>query len=1145
MERKTTQRPARRQAQLLYSFFFVLCAWSPSFAQVIYGSVVGRVADKSGAIVAGATVTLTSLETADKRRRTTDSQGDYQFVDLPPGSYQIEIEKTGFAHLTRTSVDVTVGSVVHIDAALVVGNASETIEVHEPTPLLETQELAAGRVIQGKQVRDTPLNGRNVMNLVALVPGTVPQGGTQGSPAGNQTTFGDFTNIQGFGNYQIGGGLAGQNAFLFDGSPMNVVFSNTTTLVPTQDAVQEFRVITSVPGPEFGALSGGVVSFASKSGSNDFHGSAYEYLRNTVFDANSFFNNATGVSRSKLVQNQFGVTIGGPIKKNRTFFFFNYERFSRRNGIPFEGRIPTPAELNGDFTKDPPIYDPQTGRQFDCNGVLNVICPNRIDPTANVMANVLHYWPLPNANLPGINYSVNAAAGADTNQYNARIDHLIGDRQRVFARYTYWHIDSLPTQFLFGNTTGGPQYQSGNQVTDHQIVAGDVYTFTPNTVGDFRFSYFHTHTPATPVNNNVDLSQFGPFWAGISPSLTHQQFPAPLIIDTITSPYGSMNLTDEGIGNNYVLSASITRIAGRHTLKFGADIRYGTFRFGQTLTAPGLFIFAGIFTGGPLSPPGSGATPIADFVIGDITPVPSVSAFQTDVASQEGQYYEGYFVSDSFHASPKLTINLGLRWENPGSFTEANNRNTVLLPQLQNPLVLVHSRQYPSRSDLEGHYRLFAPRVGFAYQFSDNTVVRGAYGVNFLPQGVAVVGPWRSPINFTTTSVPFGGTLSNPLLGGPLLQPIGRNENALASFLGQDVESRIPNQPFPYVQQWNINVQQTFGKGTLFEIAYAGSRGEHMPLGLPGAEIGDLGANLNQLSPRYYSLGDALFQPLANGQLRGQSLRPFPQYQNVEADSDFSGDTYYNSLQATFEKRLFSNGTILANYTWSKLISNTEGFFTSLESNTVGSIQDYTNLRAERSLGTFDVPHRFVLSYILDLPLGRDKSFFSNVTGVADKIASGWSVSGITTFASGFPLAITTVAPNDLSTFFGAGTIRPNVVPGCNKSAAGSIVHAVTNGTSVVNAACFVAPESFSLGNEPRVDPTLRAEGINSWDWSVSKRTRLSERVGLDLRAEFFNLFNRVQFGPPNTAFGGPTFGKITSQANNPRQVQFALRASF
>jgi hypothetical protein len=342
-----------------------------------------------------------------------------------------------------------------------------------------------------------------------------------------------------------------------------------------------------------------------------------------------------------------------------------------------------------------------------------------------------------------------------------------------------------------------------------------------------------------------------------------------------------------------------------------------------------------------------------------------------------------------------------------------------------------------------------------------------------------------------------------------------------------------------------MNVQQAIGGGAFFQVGYAGSRGAHIPLGVPTFEIGDVGADLNQLSPQFYSLGPALLQPTAGGQLLGQTLRPYPLYQGVGADSDFAGDTYYNSLQATVEKRFSYGGAILADYTWAKLISNTEGVAPFLELGTVGAIQDYTNLRAERSLASFDVPQRLVLSYILELPFGRGKHFLSSVTGFADKLVSGWSVSGITTFASGFPLAITSAAPNDLSTFFGAGTIRPNVLPGCNKSAGGSIVHNAIAGTSVVNAACFAAPNPFSFGDESRVDSALRAQGINSWDFSASKTTRLTEGVGLDFRAEFFNLFNRVQFGPPNTSFGGPTFGLITSQANNPRQIQFSLRASF
>jgi len=1149
VQSRTAHSSIRVRRQLLCGFFLLLCTCSTSRTQTVYGSVLGHVVDSAGAVVSGATVTLTSLKSSEQRTTKTDSRGDYQFVALPLDSYQLEIASPGLKHLTREFIEVTVGSVVRIDAALVVGATSDSIEVRAETPLLQTEQSSLGQVIEGRQVQHIPLNGRNVMNLVPLVPGVIPQGGTQGSSAGNYAASGDFTNVAGFGNYQIGGGLAGQDAFLFDGASLNEVMSNNTVLVPTQDFVQEFRVVTSVPSPEFGGFSGGVVSFASKSGSNIFHGSAYEYVRNAVLDANNFFNNASGVPRSPLVQNQFGVTSGGPLFKNRTFFFFNYERFVRRNGIPSEGRTPTPAELSGDFRADSPIYDPETGQQFVCNGELNVICPNRIDPTANVMANVLHYWPAPNANLEGgaINYSVNAAAGVGTNQYNGRIDQIISDKQRLFGRYTYWDINTHPTQYVFGTPEGGPTSLVSGLVADQQVVLGDVYTFNPSTIADLRISYLRASTPITPAHNNVDLSEFGPFWAGISGSLTHRQFPDPIIVGTLTEPYGGMDVTNNDIANSYAISASLTKILGRHTLNFGADLRRYDFREGQTISASGLFVFAGIFTSGPLSPPGSGATAIADFVLGDITPVAGTSGFQTAVDAHARQYYQGYYVNDIFQLSRKLTINLGLRWDIPGSYSEGKDLNTVLLPQLQNPLVLVNSPLYRNRNDLETHFRLFAPRIGVAYQIKPQTVIRAAYGINYLPQGGAVAGPWLSPINSATTSTPFGGTLSDPLLGHPLIQPIGRNENELSTFIGQSIQSRIPSQSFPYVQQWNLNLQQAFGNGALIKVGYAGSRGEHLPLGVPALEIGDVGADLNQLSPKYYSMGPALLQPTASGQTLGQTLRPYPQYQAVDADSDFAGDTYYNSLQATFEKRLSHGGIILADYTWSKLISNSEGVAPFLELDTLGSgaIQNYTNLKAERSLALFDVPHRLVLSYILELPFGRGKRFFADATGAVEGLASGWSVSGIATFASGFPLGISSAVPNDLSTFFGAGTIRPNVLPECDKSAGGSLLGHVTAGTSVLNAACFLAPGLFSFGNESRVDSTVRAQGINNWDFSVSKITRLTDRVDLDFRTEFFNLFNRVQFGPPNTSFGGSAFGLITNQANAPRQIQFSLRASF
>src|ERR1700690_3793447 len=511
---------ARSCGSTIHIALGLVLAWFaclPASAQAFYGSLAGRVSERTGAVVRGASVTITSLETTEKRAGTTDGAGGYRFVNLIPGPYRVEIESPGFKHFTREPVDVKVDTTVFLDSSLALGDVRETVSVDGQTPVLETQSGSVGQVIEGRQVQDTPLNGRNAANLVALAPAVVPQGGTQGSTAGNYTQSGDFTNVAGFGNYQIGGGLAGQGAFLFDGSSLNEVLSNSTVLVPAQDVVQEFRVVTSVPSPEFGGFSGGVVSFTSKPGSNAFHGSAYEYLRNTVLDSNNFFNNASGVSRPQLIQNQFGGTMGGPIAKNRTFFFFNYERLTRRNGIPSEGRTPTPAELSGDFRADPPIYDPQTGLQFVCNGVLNVICANRIDPTANVMANVLHYWPAPNANLAGgaVNYSVNAAAGVDTNQYNARIDQVVSDKQRVFGRYTYWDVNTHPTQFVFGTPENGPTSLVNGLVADQQVVIGDVYTFNPTTIGDVRLSYLRASTPLTPQNNEVNLSQFGPFWAGI------------------------------------------------------------------------------------------------------------------------------------------------------------------------------------------------------------------------------------------------------------------------------------------------------------------------------------------------------------------------------------------------------------------------------------------------------------------------------------------------------------------------------------------------------------------------------------------------------------------------------------------------------
>jgi Carboxypeptidase regulatory-like domain len=1105
----------------------------PSFAQNPTAAVSGVVTDSTGAVVPGATVVLTRTDTGVATPTTTNSAGAYQISNLTPAVYSANVSKTGYKSEIKNAIELHVEDHASISFQLEVGSATESITVEAGQPLLETESATVSQVIEGRQVQDTPLNGRNVMNLIALTPGVVPQGATAGSPTNNQADDGAFTNGFGFNNYQIAGGLAGLGAEFLDGVPLNDLQGNSSTLIPTQDAIQEFRVESSNVNVAYGAFGGGVVSFVTKSGTNNFHGSVYEYLRNTIFDANNFFNNASGIARPKLIQNQFGATVGGPILKNHAFFFFSYEGLRRTLGYPFAGHVPTAAELSGNFTSDAPIYDPTTGHQFVCNGVLNTICPNRIDPTAQVMV-AQQYFPLPNANInSNINYSVNGAAGSSADQYTARVDEAISPKQTLFARYSYWKPITKATQYIFG--TNGPQSQPGGQFVTQSIALGDTYTFNPSTVANVRLSYLRNVNNILPVNNNVNLAQYGPFYGAIANQVTYKQYPVEFLTNSIPLPYVVLNVSQLGAANDYAISGNLTKTINTHTLNIGGELRRFEFYFTATNQATSFNDFVGAFTGcstgcttpsgapSASSPAGSGATPTADFLLGKI----AASNGFTEVQPASGvAYYGALFANDSYRVNEKLTLSYGVRWEVPGATAEKHDRNTVLLPGLSNPLQLVNSSAYGSRDDLNQHYDLFSPRVGFAFSPSGTTTVRGGYSLAFLPQASEQSGPSNSPVNAATTFVASGAQLSSPLAGGSttLLQPLGRAYNG-TQFLGGSIQSRIPYQTYPYMQQWNLNVQQSLGHDTVAGIGYIAATGFHMPLDL----------EINQLADQYLGLPASSLS---------QALRPYPEYQKVVATSSYSGVSNYQSLQASLTKRFGSGGVVTANYTWSKFLSNTEAYTTFLESNTVGGIQDYNNLHGEYSLLSFDTPNRLVISYVLDLPFGKGKAFLGNASGVVDKLVSGWGLNGITTFASGFPLAITSTA-NTLSNVYGAGTIRPNVVDGCNRAVGGSILSHVQQGTPVINQACFTAPGDTSFGNESRVDPYLRGESIDNWDISAVKTTGLTEKVNLVFRAEVFNLANRVQFGSPNTTSGGAQFGLISSQINDPRELQFSLRVNF
>ena len=639
------------------------------------------------------------------------------------------------------------------------------------------------------------------------------------------------------------------------------------------------------------------------------------------------------------------------------------------------------------------------------------------------------------------------------------------------------------------------------------------------------------------------------FWTGASRELP-PFFPIIAISNNITFPYTGVAQYAQNPFDIYTLSANYTKLLGKHTLNGGLELRQEEEYFENEPFLDGAFAFVGTATGNPIS----------DFVSGIFAAAPG--GFTTDREVSTLSHYGGFFANDIYQASTKLTLTAGVRYELPGSLYEKNDQNAVLLPQLANPLVLVNSGAYSGRGDLQAHHSLFSPRVGFSYAPYPGTTVRAGYSLAFIPQeSSSTTAPQFSSLNSPSTFIPAGGHLCAPLgfvttgttPGNPcnaagsvaktaIFQPISRAAFAANPTLlyGQLIQGREPFSSFPYLQQWNGNVQQAFGSSTILQLAYLGARGQHLP---PSTAF-----DINQL-PDNAPIGvQVAGQAAPNAQLE----RPYPQYQAISATGPFNGDSYYHSAQVTFTKRFTSGGNFLANYSWSKFLSNSESTQSQVESHVEGMIQDYDNLRAERSYLSFDVPHRLVVSYILDLPVGRGRRFLGNASSAVNAAVSGWNVGGINSLQSGFPLAIV-ANPNLVSAAYGAGTPRPNVIAGCNQKNPISYVTAAQKQTSVINTACFATPVVPTIGavaanyfgNQPRTSGILRTQGVDNWDFSIGKITPIHDDVNLVFRAEAFNLANRVQFGDPGLTFGLGTFGVLTSQANNPRSLQFSLRVNY
>jgi hypothetical protein len=1215
-------------------------------AQSTYGSISGTVTDQSGAAVVDAPVTLTNVGTGGKRTENSGSDGRFTFVNLFPGQYRIDIEKQGFKHYTHPDITVQVQQDTHVDAPLTVGQVSETIEVTSQTPLLQTESSSLGQVVEQRKADELPLNGRNIFNLITVSPAAVAQGGSGGSPVG-QNPFS-------WGNYQVGGSFANQGAQYLDGQPLNIGYINLPIVIPTQDSVGEFKVQYNNLGAEWGKFSGGVVNLSTKSGTNAWHGSAYEYFRNKVLNANEYFNKQTQLANGHKneappwTQNQYGIQVGGPVIKDKTFFYVSWEQYRQRTGSPFTTTVPQPAMLTGDFSSlctlpaneggaggtfvgglcsvaSGQLYDPYSA---NAAGVRQTAYANNQIPSSEFSKATVTMWQTyfkTSPNLPGdINNFLSAApAGGNTNEFVARGDQNITANTRLFGRFSYFGLTDLPVNPL---GSGLCLDRCAEKYHSKLLVFGVNHVFTPTTILDVNFGGTRFVYGRTPLLNGFDLTSLG--WPATynSPPSTMRTPPTPAFPfpNDVGRTQGNSAIGDHN--TQYNVTPALTLIRGKHTIQTGAQFEYGLDNYFQTNIASGAFAFGGNWTtsAGGLGLVTNTNFAFADFLLG-LSQNQGSFVNQTEGVAQvpaqtKGlQVYRALYVDDTWHVTPKLTVNLGLRYELQGTWSDAYNRLSYWDPTVTNATVtgcggagtpcmgdafLVKSGRNSSRNNIPMDKKAFSPRLGLAYALDSKTVIRAGYGIFYIPNYVSfglnpdndVVNLASTPLhatnnafvsptamldgdncsfNFTGTSVftprgpnSFGCAQSGPFGNAGIIAPPGRNFAGLAtpnisSFVAANGSPTLApyfgvsghsNPQYGYVEQWNFDIQRQLPAGFFADVAYAGSHGVHLQ---------QYSTNVNQLSDTLWSQAAALVTQVQNPMAgnpnpslsgatvaAGQLERPYPQYNGLNLGGYGCCGSSYNSLQATVTRRFQGGGTLLVAYTNAKLMSNTDTLTSWLEGPTGGvpGVQDWNNLKGERSLSAQDVSQRLVISYVLDLPFGHGRRYLSSMNGLANGVVSGWGIDGITTFQRGFPLKISYSGSTPLEAAnLGVGNIRPNVVPGCSKKGPRTL-------SQWFNTSCFAAPPDWGAGTESRVDPVLRGPGINNWDFALFKRTSIGERVGVEFRTEFFNIFNHPYFSMPGTGFAGSAtangFGQITSTiqggvASPERLIQFALKVVF
>jgi carboxypeptidase family protein len=1054
-------------------------------AQVTTGDIVGRVTDESGAVLPGATITVDNVGTHEIRTTVTSATGDYVVNLLPIGSYQVRVELESFRS-QESRVDLRSGERIRVDAKLTIGGLSDTVQVTAEAPLLQTDSSTVSTLVTQNEVQDLPVNGRNFIRLVQLIPGA-NEGAANALSSGNRPDDRRQTSA-----ISINGAGDNQNNLLIDGMDNNERAIGTIVVKPSMDALAEVRVQTNMYPAEVGRTAGGVVNLLTKSGTNEFHGSAFGFFRDDRFDARDYFAKQDPI----LKQKQFGATLGGPVQSNRTFFFADYEGFRQRQGQVNILTVPTLAMRNGDFSElSQPIYDPLNERTPFAGNRIPV---NRIDAVA---ARYVALFPSPTS--PGLanNYSSTTIRTQNSTTADGRIDHRLDDKNSLWGRFSYNKSHTVtppgcpPVNGVYGNCLTGTNagFPGPNDTNANALQANYVRIFNPTTIAEFKGGYMKVGIFSYPSNYRTNVSQtFGLSGVNIddlASGLALQNISGYAILgDTQNIPLITKDLTQQ-------YQASLTKTAGAHNVKFGGGVILRRFGATQSQQPNGLWTYDNQLT---RSATGTGGNALASFLLGVPTQVQrSHTPFEPRYHSNEPSAY----VQDDWRARSWLTLNLGLRYDIFTPFTEEQNRLSNL--DVAAGRVLVAGANGVSRTaGVKTDYSNIGPRLGFAATVSSSTVIRGGYGITYFPGNIASFAYMKNAPLFSI----YGPVISNgTLLGGapnlflrdglppPPAAPSIAPQDLSGSFRAVDVNFKSTR-----VQQFNVQVEKEFA-GNVVTAGYIGSRGDRVAM---NPDIDQAPAAQGAIQPRRRFAGT------------------LPQVSQLNVFMSIY-ETWYDALQVVFQRRLNRGLSFNTHYRLAHA-QQTQPL-------------NWDGLSVERTDAPRDMRHSWVGQVNYELPWGQ------SLTGVARGILTGWQVNAIANYQTGEPFGVFNLAARANTGGAppgGQGVDRPNLVGNPELPKSQRTVD------RWFNTDAFQPQALFTLGNSPAT--VLHGPPQRRIDLSVFKEFATSGSTRLQLRYEVYNLTNIANFQNPNSQLGSPAFGSISSTGNStPRQMQFAAKLLF